>query len=82
MKINADPVMDMRGCWVSTSWWRHGHHAAIGTVAASGSLGASTVSPMFLAVPSMMRMAASTFVQLRSGSLVSAISCRQYMLDV
>ena len=39
------------------------------------------MSPMFLAVPSMMRMAASTLVQLRSGSLVSAISCKQHNLD-
>lgn len=37
--------------------------------------GASTVIPMFLAVPSTIFMAASTFMQFRSGSLISAISC-------
>ena len=35
-----------------------------------------TVTPMFLAVPSTMRMAASTVTAFRSGSLISAISCK------
>ena len=34
-----------------------------------------TLRPMFLAVPSTMRMAASMVVALRSGILISAISC-------
>ena len=35
----------------------------------------TTVMPMFLAVPSMMRMPASTVMAFKSGSFVSAISC-------
>lgn len=35
------------------------------------------VMPMFLAVPSTIFMAGSIVAQLRSGSLVSAISCKQ-----
>lgn len=33
--------------------------------------------PMFFAVPSTMRMAASMVVAFRSGSLIAAISCGQ-----
>ena len=36
------------------------------------------VMPMFLAVPSTTRMAASMVVQFKSGNLVSAISCRHH----
>ena len=43
-------------------WQRHTIHA-------------STVIPMFLAVPSMILIPASTVVAFRSGIFVSAISC-------
>ena len=38
-----------------------------------------TVTPMFLAVPSTIFIAASTVVAFRSGSFISAISCTCHM---